>query len=344
MKNSTSRIPPSPISEILVHAQPGLCPRAREHRAHLVDDAGVDGAAPDEWRERAEEPLAERRVPGDGARADQRGALPGPAPRLVVALRGRQRVHQRPARALGPEPQVHAPGDAVVGRLVEGGDEPLRDPREVLVQRVGPAGGRRGDDEAVVRLVEEHQVDVAARVELATAELAHADDRERTRGPVRGDGGPEATLGPGLRLGERDLAADIGEIGQLSRRDVDVMAGMGQELAGGDAQLLPSRPATQTAAHPHAVRQVPDGAGCEAAVGPEVAGLPRTPRQGEQILRVRVDERSEGRVAADQQGPQLHEISPDAVARGGDEGSDARPGGRSFAGGHVLGAHRMRPA
>ena len=83
-------------------------------------------------------------VAGDGPRPDERRALPGAAPRLVVALGGRQRVHERPARPLGPQAQVDAPDDAVVRRLVERGHEALRDPREVLVQRVGAARGEGG--------------------------------------------------------------------------------------------------------------------------------------------------------------------------------------------------------
>ena len=119
---------------------------------------------------------------------------------------------------------------------------------------------------------------------------------------------------------------------------------MRQELARRDAQLLARRAAAQAAPHSRAVRQVADGARGEAAVGAQVAGLPRASRQREQVLGVRVDERSEGRVAADQQGPQLHQVSAHPLAGGGDEGGDARSGDRSFAGEHVLGAHRMGPA
>jgi hypothetical protein len=103
-------------------------------------------------------------------------------------------------RPLRSQAKIHAPHDAVLGGLVEGGDEALGDAREVLVQglratrwqdiRRGdrPRGGRRGArlDLAVVGLVEEHQVDVAASVELVASELAHPDDHERASGARTG--------------------------------------------------------------------------------------------------------------------------------------------------------------
>ncbi len=329
-----------PDLQVVARADARLGSTPGEHGAHLVDEARVDRAPPHERRQRAEQLGAEGRVARHRPGPHEGGALPRPAPRLVVALRGRERVHQRSARPLGPEPQVDPPGDAVLRRLVERRDHPLRDPREVLVQRV--RAGRRGprDDEAVVGLVEEHQVDVAARVELATAELAHADHGERARRPVRGDRRPEAGLGPRLRLGERDLAADVGQVRELARGDVDVVARVREELARRDPQLLAGRPAAQPAPDARAVREIADGRGGEAPVGAQVPGLPRPARQRQQGLGVRVDEGSERRVAADEQGPELDEVPPHAVARPGDERGDAGAGGRGFAGGDVLGAHR----
>ncbi len=202
--------------EVVVRADPRLGPGPTEHRAHLVDDARVDRAAPDERRQRGEQLFTEGVVSGDGPRAHERRPLPGPAPGLVVTLGGGQRVDERPARPFGAQPEVDAPYDAVLGRLVQRRDHPLRDPREVLVQRVSSDRRGRRHDEAVVRLVEEHQVDVAPRVELAPAQLAHTDDGECAGRSVGRDRRPETSLGPGLRLGERDLAAHVRQIGELA--------------------------------------------------------------------------------------------------------------------------------
>ena len=72
--------------------------------------------------------------------------------------------------------------------------------------------------------VDEHQVDVRRDVELAPAELAHADHHQRLR---RAAGAPRAAgllrlarLGPGQRGGDRGLgqvahrAADLGQVGR----------------------------------------------------------------------------------------------------------------------------------
>ena len=332
---------PAPADlQVVVDAGPCLGPRAMEHPGQLVDDAGVDRAPPHEWRERAEETRAEVRVSGDGARPDEGRALPASPPRLVVAFRCRERVDQRPTRSLGTQAQVDAPHDAVVGRFVERRDEPLRDPCEMLVQRVRAARRRARNDKPVVRFVEEHEVDVAAGVELATPELAHADDRERARGAVRRDGRPEAVFGPCEGLCKGDLATDVGQVGKLAGRDVDVVSGMGEQLASRDSQLLAGRPPAKAPAHARAVGEIADGARGETPIGPEIARLPRATGEREQVFGVGVDLRRKRGIRAENECPELDELVARAFAGVRDQRRDAGPRGRGLLGRYILGAHR----
>src|SRR5690606_28685869 len=102
-----------PELEIALGRLRELAPRALEQIGEAEGEAGLDRVAVDEGREDlALDERAERAVAGDGAGAQQRGAFPEASPGLVVALRRRHRVHERPARALRAQPQVDAPHEA----------------------------------------------------------------------------------------------------------------------------------------------------------------------------------------------------------------------------------------
>ena len=116
---------------VLVGPRARLGARPREERRHLVREARIDGAAPHEGGQRVEETLAEGDVAGDRPGADQRRALPGSTPGLVVTLGGDEGVDERTARPLRTQAEVDAPDDAVVGSLVQGRDETLRDGQRV---------------------------------------------------------------------------------------------------------------------------------------------------------------------------------------------------------------------
>ena len=306
--------PPSDL-QIFIGAEPRLGPRSSQHGCHLVCDPRVDRAPPHERRERVQQTLAELDVSRDGAGPDERGALPGPTPRLVVTLGCRQGVDERPARSLRPKPQVHPPYASVLGRLIERRDEALGDTREVLVEGVRGARCSRGDDATVVRLVEEHEVDVAPCVELAATELAHADHDETTRGTVRGERPPEASLGPGHRLGEGDLAAHVGEIRELTGRHVDVVTRMREELSDGHAEFLPSRPASKAAPHARSVGEVADGARRESPKRTQISHRPRPPSERDQVFRMGIDLRSKRRVGTKDQRAELDELLSRALPR-----------------------------
>src|SRR5690606_30171661 len=115
---------------------------------------------------------------------------------------------QRAARPLRTQPEIDAPREPVLRHVVERAGEPLRHPCEVLVQRL--LTGR-----ALVRLVEEQEVDVAAAIELAPAELPHAEHGHRHPLAVASEWRTEPRLRPALRLREGDLDRDLSEIREL---------------------------------------------------------------------------------------------------------------------------------
>ena len=99
---------------------------------------------------------------------------------------------------------------------------------------------------------QEHEIDVGGEVELATAELAHADHHERHRLAVRVGGAAVAGGGerPGLTQRERNgIVRKRGEVleGLLER-------GGSRKVAPGDAYHLAAAPATQP--------RLPLGFGC----------------------------------------------------------------------------------
>ena len=164
---------------------------------------------------------------GDRPRLDPRVALPFAALRDEVRLERLEARHQRSRIAIGPEPQVDAEGESVLGHRGEQRDELAAQVEEIFVVRelARPVGI------ALIR-IDEHQVDVGRNIELAPAELAHADHRELLRLPGRrarrAEPGAQRRVGPierggDLLLGElAHRAADLGKIGaalEIARHD-----------------------------------------------------------------------------------------------------------------------------
>ena len=148
-----------------------------------------------------QEPLGERLVAGDAARLQQRLELPRLRPAVPVRGVRAERAAERAGAAFGPQVGVGAEHDAV-GRLVaHRAQQRLRRPLGV----------------ACVAVVDEHHVDVARVVELATAELAHADDGHRHVGLGDLERDAEARLREG---GELETGrAQVGHAEQVARRD-----------------------------------------------------------------------------------------------------------------------------
>ena len=135
---------------------------------------------------------------GDGARLDPGIALPFAPLRDEIGLERVVARGERPGLAVGPQAHVDAERKALAGGLREKRDQLAAG----ALERFMLAGTVR---------IDEHQVHVGGDVELAAAELAHADHDQLARGRAAVDLGPgerAADLGVGERA---HRAADLGE-------------------------------------------------------------------------------------------------------------------------------------
>ncbi len=204
----------------------------RMQRTHRADGAVVEILAvherPNQRRELAHGGIV---AAADHAALDPRIALPLAALRDEVLL---QRVEARDQRArVAPRPQAHVDAEhaAVGGRLVEQRDDAPADAGEVLV--IGDAA-RPG--QVAFLGIDEHEVDVGGDVELASAQLAHADHQQRLRARALRYAalGVEARMRVRLRRGDcrlREIGHRAGDFrerrhaGQIARQRAQQDAG-----------------------------------------------------------------------------------------------------------------------
>ena len=171
------------------------------HVAQRAQVVGAEHAVPQVVVGAGVELGAEVGVTGDGAGLQQRLELPRLGPAAPVRLVRGHRAHERAVAALGAEVGVDP---EAAPRHVHGPPRPAFERRRIAV-------------------ADEHHVDVAGVVELAAAELAHADDGQAVRRWRRrqGDGvlhhvGGEG--GDGL-----DGAAELVPPEQVACRDAQVL-------------------------------------------------------------------------------------------------------------------------
>ncbi|MCY1525749.1 hypothetical protein D9M68_607410 [compost metagenome] len=160
-------------------------------RAQRVEDVVVQVLAEHKGQHRAAQGagalVGDAGGRGDHAAFEPGEAFPLAALHLEILFQRAQRNRARPRVAVGPQRQVDAEHVAVFGGFAHGVVDVLDRLAEVLVvadavAALGIAGG------LAVVVVHVDQVDVARHVELARAELAHADHPE---------------LSPLARLGQR---------------------------------------------------------------------------------------------------------------------------------------------
>ncbi len=169
-------------------------------RVNILDRREVQMTAPEERPELRQEMLAIGDVARDRARLDEGGALPVLPGALVVGERRQHRERRRRRGGVGTEPQIRAEGVAVLGALVHEAHEVAGEPREKLMRALPPAI-------AHALGIEQHdQVDVAGIVELARAQLAHAEHDE-----------PALALGI-LHVRDLELSAMMGGAQQEAQR------------------------------------------------------------------------------------------------------------------------------
>jgi hypothetical protein len=121
--------------------------------------------------------------------------------------------------AVGPQREVDPEDEAVVGHVADERVELARHLREVLVGADGPA---RAAARLAIFLVDIDEVDVGRDIELAGAQLAHADDPEVDPPPGRVQGRAVARVGVGQGLGQRPFQGDLGQrrhrVGHVGQR------------------------------------------------------------------------------------------------------------------------------
>ena len=139
--------------------------------AQLLVSVVVEVLAKDERRHEACERIVA--VAGERARLEPRVAFPRAALRDQVMLERCERHGQRAAVAVGAQPHVDPEYVTVGGHFGERGDDAPAETIEELAI---------GERARAVRLaflgIREHEVDVRRDVELAAAQLPHADDDE----------------------------------------------------------------------------------------------------------------------------------------------------------------------
>ena len=141
------------------------------HGADVGHGGEIQVAAPDEGADFAQEALAQGPVAGHRARLDHGGAFPVLAHALVVGQGGGQGDGGRGGPRVRPQTQVGAENIAVgVPRLHKGAHIP-RHAREHRAQPVCVGG-------VADWVVDQDEVDIAGIVQLARAQLAHAEHHQ----------------------------------------------------------------------------------------------------------------------------------------------------------------------
>ena len=175
-----------------------------------IDAGKIHVAAIDEGLQLLEQLRAQLQITGYGARLDQRIALPFAPVHLVVVLHRRKGHRRRAGLAEGPQPPVHPVDEALGGAGGEDAGEVLGDTREIAVgvQRFGAVG-------FTALAVAEDQVYVGGKIQLAAAQLAHADDHRLDQ--ITGTVARQSVLRLALLLApdQRGLTAGLGQLAQV---------------------------------------------------------------------------------------------------------------------------------
>ena len=207
-----------------------------------ADVGTAEVAAVDPGGQLGEELAAEVQVAGHRQGLDVGLPLPGAAADVVIVQRRLQVGDRRPALSLGPQPQVHAVDAPQIGRLGQQADQLAGE----VVEKLGVGDGPVAVGLAV-EIIEEDQVDVAGVVQLAAAELAHAQDDE-PRGASVGAAG-RAPLGAEFPPGgpQRRFQNGVGQVGDLGGDGLEAL--LADDVAVGDPQRLPPLESPQRGQH-----------------------------------------------------------------------------------------------
>ena len=202
-------------------------------RMDVGDRREVEVLAPNIGRELGEKARAGDAVARDGAGFYQRRALPILPGAFVIAECRGGRHRQRSRARIGPQPQIGAKNIAIAGPLVENTHEFPGDP--VRQGMEGIARNRR----CPRRVVEQDEVDITRVIELAAAQLAHAEhDQAAVLNGGRIGRDEAVRRGVAQHMMQRRVERRLGEAGQGLHLAFEI-PGAGQ-VGGRDGQRHPA--------------------------------------------------------------------------------------------------------
>ena len=194
----------------------GLFTNLAVQLAQALEDAIVQVAPVDKGRDQRAQRQRPARCHG-GVRRDHPALEPGePLPfaalDLEILLQHRQADHRRTRVAIRTQCQVDAEDEAVVSRVPDQRVQALGDAAEVFVGAdAGPRGALSYPGGLAIVFIDIDQVDVGRHVQLACAELAHADDPEIDQLAFLIQRRSAACVLIGTGRGQRDFQRDLGQ-------------------------------------------------------------------------------------------------------------------------------------
>src|SRR5215469_17726678 len=138
------------------------------HFMNIRNRGVIEIFAPDEWRQIAEKLFAGADVAGASARLDQRRALPVLAAALVIVEHGGGRNCNLGRRGIRPQSQIDAEYVSIGGTRLQDFDQIARHANEEQCRLHIVCKAHTGVEE-------NHEIDVARKIELTGSHFAHCD-------------------------------------------------------------------------------------------------------------------------------------------------------------------------
>ena len=151
---------------------------------HAVVQVAAENKGCDQRAQGAGARRADGRLRRDHARFEPGQALPFAALALKIVLQRAQRNRVRPRVAVGPQREIDAEHKAVLGHAADQGVHGAHQFAKVFLRADDAAwltAGLRHTGGVAVAVEDINQIDVAGHIELARAELAHAQNAQACR-------------------------------------------------------------------------------------------------------------------------------------------------------------------
>jgi hypothetical protein len=262
-------------------------------RMDVLNRREVEVFAPQERPQPGQELRTRGNVAGDRPRLDHRRAFPVLAQAFVIGLGRQGRERQRRGAGIGPDPQVGAEDIAVGGTFLHRPDQIPGQPHENLLHLFRAVA-------LDALLVEHHdQVDVAGIVELAAAQLAHAENDEPAavlRPVLVGKGDGAGGGGGAQQVAGGGVERQLGDLGERRRHLLE--RPLRRDIGQGDQQC---GPALEDPQHRHQLGKVRRRFGLGPGDGDKLAkcGVHTLPQQAEYPLHIQQQTAAQKRAIAE---------------------------------------------